>query len=57
MIIFLLFVLIMLFIFIVESGKMPMGDCTCGGKYHYDYFDDELSKNIYKCNQCGNEVF
>lgn len=46
----------LVFLILVDRGKIPMGDCTCGGKYYYEILDGQIDKHVYRCNQCGNQV-
>jgi hypothetical protein len=55
---FLIFVPIILLLTIafitfgVQQGKIPLGDCGCGGKYRFYIFDAKWNKNVYKCDKC-----
>lgn len=57
MAILIIIICVLLFLILTSGLKPPMGDCTCGGIYYYDFYDGELDKNVYKCNHCGNKVF
>ena len=50
-----IFVAVMLLVFFVVTLFIKPKCPDCGGKMTYVYYDAEIDRNVYKCEDCGEE--